>query len=691
MSKLTPEELRSLKPPDGWEFVKQPTLKTVGSIRRTGAFSCDDVPKALQTLFTWAKKHRLGLKGETSVVVANTGGYGNVRVWNQFTLKANVSLSHVKAQFDHPESICAECGYTAEKSGTEAGHMTCRACRNNMYCYNCGTFGFSIVGVKGGRQDRIMHYACANCVDVCESPKCTNLCAIGGLGAKKCPVCDPVETCTGCRNYFPVRDMHKVKDEVLDQRGQLAQYAKYACKTCHEKFSCADCGAFSPRGLAKSEGKNLCSLCMDKKYDKERERLEKWSKQELPIHGSMQVPSMPERPTRLVSIETELDGDGKYLARTLYRCGLISDPNVRGYREYASNDMSHPAFLKYDGSVTAGELITFLLDMDDPVHAKALLEVLTKVRGLREMGKVSHGVTCGGHIHIDAHNFTFSDAWRLTTIWNYLEDPIFRLAGAGSPTGHRSLDPRSTRPNGGIGYSNPVVKGPWGTRSAFGLSIEQQDRHCGLNFKPYLEARAHCACGDLRYGDGKDCKCNLGKSTIEWRVWNSISNPRILHAWLAFMQAVHSYAQQDKEMVKGEEDRFPAMPWERKKFSALTQGQIKEWKERIEWVHKNLPLTNEERDSIVYALKSSEVAERLGHQYLDGLLAIENNHGLLAKVGGVRNPSRRERKITIKAPSPQAVDEGGLAVEASPFVDLPVAAVRPRPRRTARPLRITRQ
>ena len=120
-------------------------------------------------------------------------------------------------------------------------------------------------------------------------------------------------------------------------------------------------------------------------------------------------------------------------------------------------------------------------------------------------------------------------------------------------------------------------------------------------------------------------------------------------------------------MLKTEEDQFPAMPWPKKAFDNLPETAVKKWKERIEWAHRHLPLTPEERDSIVYALKHTEVAERLGHQYLDGLLAIENNHGLLAKVGGARNPSRRERKISIKVPGPGVVDEGGLALEDDPF------------------------
>jgi hypothetical protein len=663
MSKLDSEQLRTLQPPDGWEFVKRPTIKTVGSIRRTGPYTEAQIPDALSTLFKWAKEHRLGLKGDAQVAVRFANYYGNAYVWSSFQVKANVTLSRCNAQHAHPEATCGECSYRLVDSNTPPASLTCRRCGMALFCYNCRVYGFSPITVKTPT-GRIIRYGCASCADVCDTPKCTNITVDG---AKKCPTCEPVEMCSSCKNYFPQRDMEEVAAARRDEARRRELPAKYACKPCKTKHSCQECGAYSPRGLAldATKTKRLCALCLDKADDRERERLERWNDDELPIHGSLKITSLPERPTRLVSIETELDGDGRYLARTLYRCGLVEYPKVLGYREYADRRMSYPCFLKYDGSVTAGELITFLLDLDDPVHAKAFLEVLTKVRSLREMGRVSHGITAGGHIHIDAHNFTYSDAWRLVTIWNYLEDPIFRLAGAGAGK-HRSLDPRSEAPRPG-GYSKSVVKGPWGTRSAFGLSLEQQDRHCGLNFRPFLESRDHCVCGDLRYGDGKNCQCNLPKATIEWRVWNSISNPRILHGWLAFMQAVHAYAQQDKEMRRAEEDQFPAMPWPKKPFDTLSDAAIKKWKERIEWAHKHLPLTPEERDSIVYALKHTEVAERLGHQYLDGLLAIENNHGLLAKVGGVRNPSRRERKITIKAPAPGAVDEGGLALEDDPF------------------------
>jgi hypothetical protein len=444
--------------------------------------------------------------------------------------------------------------------------------------------------------------------------------------------------------------------------GRRALPGRYACKPCFKKHSCDDCKKFDLNGLAGHGNKRLCNLCADKHLDAEREKAEKWDDGDLPIHGSMKVPSLPERPSRLISIEMELDGDSGLLARTLYRCGIIARPRVEDYHAYSDRSMKHLGFLKYDGTASAGELILFLLDLDDPVHAKSLLEALSRVRGLLNMGKVSHGVTNGGHKHIDAHNFTYSDAWRLVTIWNYLEDPIFRLAGAGSSYGHRSLDPRSARPNHGGGYSNPVAKGPWGTQSAFGLSIQQQDRHCGLNFQNYLQAKNNCACGDMLYGDGSACTCNLGKATIEWRVWNSTSHPRIMHAWIAFMQATHAYAQQEKKMARAEEDRFPAMPWDRRKFKTLSASELDAWRERIEWVHRNLPLLPEERDSIVYALKQSEVASVLGNQYLDSLLTIENKHGLLAKVAGARNPSRRERKIQIKLPTPGDPEDSSLEV-----------------------------
>jgi hypothetical protein len=70
----------------------------------------------------------------------------------------------------------------------------------------------------------------------------------------------------------------------------------------------------------------------------------------------------------------------------------------------------------------------------------------------------------------------------------------------------------------------------------------------------------------------------------------------------------------------------------------------------LEWIFTNLPLTPAERDSLVYTLKQSDF-KAFGDTYLDGLLKLEGDN-VLASKKPARNPNRRQRKLTIKAPEP---------------------------------------
>src|SRR6266487_1645091 len=187
----------------------------------------------------------------------------------------------------------------------------------------------------------------------------------------------------------------------------------------------------------------------------------------------MLIPSLPSRPFRTISVETEVDGDGPYLARTMYRCGLVPYARVADYHMYAEPDSEYIAFLKHDGSVTAGELISYLMNLDNPRHAESFLEVLKKLHSLHRMNKVAFNSNCGGHIHVDAHNFGYSNVWRLLMGFGYIEDAVYRIAGAGSSYGHRSLDPQGSRHNLGQGYTQSPAKGPFGSKSTVGQSIRQ--------------------------------------------------------------------------------------------------------------------------------------------------------------------------------------------------------------------------
>lgn len=168
----------------------------------------------------------------------------------------------------------------------------------------------------------------------------------------------------------------------------------------------------------------------------------------------------------------------------------------------------------------------------------------------------------------------------------------------------------------------------------------------------------------------RSCKCPLPKCTIEWRVWNSQRNPRILHAWLAFMVAVHGFADVDEEPNAAFEAQYPTLAWTKKPWVDLKAVQQNAVYERIHWCFNNLVLTAEERDSLVYAIEHSDIP--VSKSLHDELLAIKGPSTTAPVKRAVKlgKQNSRQQKIVIEAPKPGD----------NPFVDLTYREVRARRR-----------
>lgn len=417
----------------------------------------------------------------------------------------------------------------------------------------------------------------------------------------KCSKCYPRVRCYFCKWYTSKDKAEEFSDKF------------FACTECAADRRCSSCNKITQLPLKALKGRHICGNCYADEFDKERIPHEAFAPDELPVGGSLRLGNLPNRPVRVLSIETEVNGDPTALANTLYNCGLVREPFVESYGSRVPEESTWPAFLKYDGSVTGGELINYLLKLDTDEHAESLKNVLSKMRSLEKLGKVDFAFNCGGHVHIDAHNYSSDNVWRLLTGYNYLEDVIYRLAGAGHKYGHRTLVPGHDSANGGRGYSVNTVKGPWGVKSGAFRAIANQDRMTGLNFQPYLQAANYCRCGSGAE-NLRSCTCTLPKCTIEWRVWNTQGNPRILHGWLAFMLSLHAWADTPKEMTKAEEEEYPVLAWDRIPWKSLKSARQKEVLGRVEWIFQNLVFTDEEKDSLLYAFDKTDI------QFPDGFL-----------------------------------------------------------------------
>lgn len=658
----TATQMRALKPPAGFTWVGD-TLTSYGT---------NNIVKDIAGLYKWAKEHGVGLK-PTGDYIYVSDNYHDTYVYSAF-LCTPKKFDTLTVKYFGDGTFEGSCGHKHTVGEWKCGVggrwgyvLTCQG------CYRGGVAPKRILTENG------WVYLCGMCYDVCTKCKVEPVylaqrSRYRGDAATQCEKCCPVYKCQGCARFIAEREgKYEVK-----VHGSSSTFS--ICYDCHSDKICDVCGCWAGRGAkpATIEGKKHCGPCATKHADKARVAHEKWDKEELPTTGNLVIPSLPERPFRIVSIETEVDGDKEYISNTLYNCGIVRVPIVESYGTPPPEKSEWAAFLKHDGSVTGGELISYLLQLDKNDHADAFLTTLSKVRSLAKVGKVAFNSNCGGHIHIDAHNFDSANVWRLLTTWNFLEDVIYRLAGAGHSYGHRTLDPNHDRANNGRGYANTPAKGPWGVKSAATRAWQAQDRMCGLNFKPYISAVQSCVCGAAQRDKLRECTCSLPKCTIEWRVWNSQGNPRIMHAWIAFMQAVHAYADVDEEPSAQFEQDHPTLAWKLKKFSATTVSHQNEVKKRLGWIFKNLVLTEAERDSLIYTIKQTDM-KALGDVFIESLRNIPGPQNVAPRKAGAPKFTRA-KKIVIKEPLPDANPLEGLTRAERERVEYALRYERPRQR-----------
>jgi hypothetical protein len=184
------------------------------------------------------------------------------------------------------------------------------------------------------------------------------------------------------------------------------------------------------------------------------------------------------------------------------------------------------------------------------------------------------------------------------------------LAGAGKTYGHRSLYPGHDRANFGNGYSNAILKGPFKPKKNIFSYMSGQARMSALNLTKFVHAYCEtglCKMGEVTLGEGnppttdiKKCSCSSKSRAFEWRVWNSQTNPRIIYAWIALMQAVHAHSWRPPTRAYIEFEDMPSCDWAKKAFNKLTKEQQTVAQERVAWMFSELPLTSDEKDALAY-------------------------------------------------------------------------------------------
>lgn len=576
--------------PSGWTLSTPPDEGADGVIEvDTGAIlNADSIPPLLRDLRAWADENNLQLHPAGWISVRWVE-WLETQFWGRFTLinAAEVDNETVLGAFN------CSCG-TAHSIGS----VFCGTCSQFLLCRHCRVAGANLYG------DR-----CAHCAPVCRNDNCTNRVDVGD-GNPRCVACEPRGRCSYCERVQPNTELEAfTQPEGQEDAGRLYSL----CSVCRSAHICQRCSCFR-RGSMQSVtvdgvAERMCSVCATTVYAEQRAAFERWDESELPVGGTLMLPDLPERPVRTISFELEFDGSRQHVASALYAAGLIQGPEINRYSEQGRSEGRYPCILKSDASVSGGELVTYLIDLSNENHAAAMLRMTEVMKGCRDTSTAEFSYRAGGHVHQDLHGMSFNDLWVLFTLFRHLELPLYYMAGAGAEYGHRSLS--------GSDYANPGQWGPFGDVAQFWARMRNTGRS-GLHFDNYAYALSNCRCGQTGIGRPEDCTCDLGKATAEWRLWNAQITPRILHGWFALMQSIAAYA---TDFESFNEDDFPYLPWTERRFSRLNASEVDGLKQRLTWIFENLPLTSDERDSVLYVIKQSEL-NALGDEFLDSLLNV---------------------------------------------------------------------
>lgn len=304
------------------------------------------------------------------------------------------------------------------------------------------------------------------------------------------------------------------------------------------------------------------------------------------------IEGLPNRPARLCSIEQEITAGGRAVAKMLYDLGFSESYDIMNYSRDAG---PHAMVVKEDGSLPhgGGEVVYSQYALSRSEHARDVSKALACVEALQRDGHVQVGTQAGTHVHVSAldveldHLLGPPQMAALYEIFSFAEDVIFRLAAAGWPE-HR-----------GHGHTQPLIKMERPTPGRIAQEATGS-RYFSLSFTRLLNAARQCSCGACWAGGWHDCTCEaLRRGTVEWRIFNSTTDPRLIHAWTLIAQGLTA-ASFDYELgsLEPNEINWSTPPRERHAWI-------------LGWILQNCPFTDPERQIII------ECARQAPHLTID--------------------------------------------------------------------------
>lgn len=265
-----------------------------------------------------------------------------------------------------------------------------------------------------------------------------------------------------------------------------------------------------------------------------------------PVEHSIALPDVEGlRVARYTSVEQELTSGGAKAARLLYRIGISQYDGILGYSQ---DGQIGQAIVKSDGSLPegGGEAVYSRFNLSAPQDSERLSRAIACIQELEAQGAVETGERAGVHVHVGATDLNRGNVFgpaQMAALWeifSFGEDVIYRLGAAGH-TEHRGTEytrilPKLNRRSPGMEQAELISAGK------ISKTI-QSNRYFSVNFRRLLDAAARCSCGACMVGDWAECECGtLERGTIEWRVFNATTDPKILHSWIALAHGVTAAA-----------------------------------------------------------------------------------------------------------------------------------------------------
>lgn len=443
---------------------------------------------------------------------------------------------------------------------------------------------------------------------------CENCEAVTAPEFPVCQRCEPQrDLCANCARY------------VTEETGTFSDYwDAVVCEGCRPA-RCSQCS----RETMDVYGSGMCERCYYSAEDQEI-RLDPIAPFDEPMSDPVYVqprdteefeddvkaveelliPSIAGRENiRACGIEIEGGGSGRALARALYSVGLSQYERQLNYHTQTTfvEDGVRTWTVENDSSVD-WEMVSPPLNIADREDVRQLQEAVNVLRAQIKEGVVGLDIRCGLHIHVGAERVGITHAYHLGKVWGYLEDVIFRLGAARWPY-HRAV-------LNGLHYCQPTPKGAK-TKLEFGRQMDNNmDRYNALSFQNYIQSfTRRCQCGAVRYDSWDECTCDLGKCTFEFRVFNTSANMHKIHAYMALCQSLVAWATGRDEI---DPDSLPEQSYVNRQGNDLQAGHVDAWKERLEFIFTELPLTEGEKRDLLYCVQHSDL-NLLGSDVIDAL------------------------------------------------------------------------